>query len=354
MVADNRVERVIASLETELPNVSKIGPPPYPRRKSIDLAALGICPVDWSELWALELSREEWSIPLILPRGREGGIFGPPAVGKSLLTLDVAAAKATGRSVLGTEPQEPMEVVYIDAEMNQSDLQERLADLGYGPGDDLSHLHYYQLQMFPSLDTIKGGNILMTIIERDKPETVILDTMTALVEGEESSADTYRAFHRNTARRIKSAGVSLLRIDHQGKNANRGQRGSSAKGDEADVIWQLTNDGAQLVLKNTKRRIPYVPTNVVIVRETNPVLRHVAVPTATIAETVELANLLDELGVPIDVTAAAALQALKEAGQGRRKQVVQAAHKLRRERSAPVPGTTIAASCISTSEPTDE
>jgi KaiC/GvpD/RAD55 family RecA-like ATPase len=327
---------------------------PRQQRRPADFDAAGIAPIDWPVLWALDPPGEEWAIPQILPRGRECAIFGSAGVGKSLVMLDVASAKATGRSALGEPPTDPVSVVYIDAEMTAGDLQERLADLGYGPDDDLSHLHYYQLQNLPPLDTPDGGDVLEAIVARHQAELVILDTMTALTAGEESSSDTYRAFHRNTAQRIKAAGVSLLRIDHEGKDPSRGQRGSSAKGDEADVIWRLTVTDEQLVLKNTKRRVPYVALSVAITRQSEPHLRHALAPAALPAGTRDTVNLLDTLGLAVDTTTAIAMRTLRAAGHGRRKETVLAAMKLRRDRARAVPGTNCAEAGAEAPEPRAE
>ena len=356
MPVGDELDRAIAELKV-LPAVSSNGAAPDDRHRQrlpVDLDALGIVPIDWAALWALDPPGEEWSIPQVLPRGREGAIYGSAGVGKSLVAADIAAAKATGRSVLGESPTAPVSVVYIDAEMTAGDLQERLTDLGYGPGDDLSRLHYYQLQMFPPLDTLEGGDVLMAIVEGYEAESVILDTMTALVEGDESSADTYRAFHRNTAQRLKAAGVSLLRIDHEGKDPSKGQRGSSAKGDEADVVWRLSTNDEQLVLTNRKRRVPYVAPTVAITRQTEPLLRHVLVPSGVPAGTLDTANLLGTLDVALDATAATAMRALKEAGHGRRKMVVLAAMRLRGDRARAVPGTNIPESPPKAREPRAE
>jgi hypothetical protein len=168
---------------------------------------------------------------------------------------------------------------------------------------------------------------------------VVLDTMTAIVAGEENSADTYRDFHRHTGLPLKSEGVSLLRLDHAGKDVSRGQRGSSSKADELDVVWQLTTTGNQVVLLNKKRREPYVPDRVTLVRESSPTMRHVLATTSWPAGAIEAAELLDEFEVPLDATAAAATRVLSDANQGRRKSVVLAALKLRRERLYSVPGT---------------
>jgi RecA-family ATPase len=154
-------------------------------------------------------------------------MFAVTGLGKSLLALDIAAAMATGRSVLGLPGSVPACISYFDLEMTRADLHDRLADLGYGADSDLSRLHYYQLPDLPPLDTAEGGETLMRVVERDRPTLVIIDTMARVVEGDENSADTYRDFFRCSGIRLKAAGVSLLRLDHAGKDASRGQRGSS-------------------------------------------------------------------------------------------------------------------------------
>ena len=41
--------------------------------------------------------------------------------------------------------------------MTPDDLDERLREMGYGPGSDLSNLHYATLPSLPPLDTPEGG-----------------------------------------------------------------------------------------------------------------------------------------------------------------------------------------------------
>ena len=217
-------------------------------RDPVDLDAMGITPVIWAHFWATELSGEDYVIEPLLPRGRQAGVFSPAGLGKSLVALEVAAAKAKGRSVLGQVPQIPKSVVYLDLEMTEEDLRERLADLGYGPDDDLSNLHYFQLPALPPLDTVAGGDVLIAIVEKYVPELVIIDTMARVVEGDENSADTYRDFYRYSGCRLKAAGVALLRLDHAGKDISRGQRGSSSKADDLDLVWRLSLVEERVVL----------------------------------------------------------------------------------------------------------
>ncbi len=75
----------------------------------------------------------------------------------------------------------------------------------------------------------------------------------------------------------------------------------------------------------------WVPEKVAFGIKEDP-LRYVRVEYVWPAGTNDTAELLDKLGIPAETSANAALAALKAAGEGRRKQVVLAALKWRRER----------------------
>jgi len=337
MAVDDELDQTLAVLRS-VPPAEPDGPFGPGQRQPVDLDLAGVTPVPWPELWGIDPSGEDWCFEPILPRGRQAGVFSPAGAGKSLLLLDVAAAKSSGRPILGQAAQAPVSVVYIDQEMTREDLRERLGDLGYCEDDDLSNLHYYQLTSLPPLDTVEGGDVLMAIVERDGPEAVILDTMARVVSGDENSADTYRAFYRCSGCRLKAAGVGLLRLDHAGKDPSRGQRGSSSKADDLDIVWRLTTTEDRVVLSRTKSRVSYVPAEVPLIRETDPVLRHVLSSTRVPAGTADVIDLLDELEVATDATAAVATRTLKAAGHGRRKTIVLAALKVRRDRRFPESG----------------
>jgi hypothetical protein len=70
----------------------------------------------------------------------------------------------------------------------------------------------------------------------------------------------------------------------------------------------------------------------VLTRHEEPHLRHVVDPTAWPAGTVEVAAVLDELEVALDATVSNAQAALKAAGDARRRSVVSAALRQRRQR----------------------
>jgi RecA-family ATPase len=287
--------------------------------------------IDWDAFWSSDAAAEDWILEPIVAAGRQTAIYSTAKTGKSLLALDIAAAGATGRSVLGFAPREPISVVYVDLEMTKADLRERLVDLGYGPGDDLSRLNYYQLPAWPALDGELGGEILRSTAVEHGARLVVIDTMARAVSGRENDADTYRDFFRHTGRHLKADGVALLRLDHEGKGDGKGQRGSSAKDDDLDVVFRLTQlDVKTFKLTRTRNRIPWVPADVTIVREESPILRHVRASDFVPAGTREAILALDELEVPTDASADTALATLRRAGKGVRKSSVLAAQKARR------------------------
>jgi hypothetical protein len=293
-----------------------------------------LTPIDWPDFWRNDVAADEWLIEPIVARGRQTAVYSMAKTGKSLLALDMAASAAMGRPILGHQMKDPIDVMYVDLEMTEADLRERLIDLGYGPDDDLSRLHYFQLPELPGLDRDLGGEILVATALAKGVQVVVIDTMARAVQGGENDADTYRAFYWHTGRRLKAAGIALLRLDHQGTDSALGQRGSSAKVDDVDIVFKLTLlDAKTLKLTRTHTRVPWVPAEVTIVREESPILRHVWADDFVPAGTHDAILALDELEVPLDASAEIALATLRRAGRGQRKAVVLAALKARRKDS---------------------
>jgi KaiC/GvpD/RAD55 family RecA-like ATPase len=292
-------------------------------------------PVDWCEFWAGDETGPQWLVEPVLPAGRSVAVYAEPKSGKSLLIGELAVAVATGRPALDRGEAEPANVVYLDLEMSEDDVRERLGDMGYGAGDDLSRLHYYLLPSLPPLDTAAGGDALVAIARKHEATLVVIDTMGRAVAGEEDRADTFRGYWRHTGRALKAEGLTVVRLDHAGKDVSRGQRGSSSKGDDVDVVWRLARaDGNGVVLHREASRIPWVPERVSLVRHDEPALRHVVSPYAWPAGTAEVAHLLDSLDVDAGASIAVAAAALRAAGHAKRRDVVAAALRYRRQTQA--------------------
>jgi hypothetical protein len=226
--------------------------------------------INWDQFWNNDHTDEDWLAYPIIPNGRAISLFAPAKAGKSTVVLAIAAAIAAGKPILGLKPVQPVNVLYLDYEMTQADLYERLTELGYTPDDNLNHLHYALLPSLPPLDSIEGARAVLTLVDETDAQLVIVDTFGRAVEGDEDSADTVRAFYRHTGLTLKARGVTYLRTDHSGKDVNKGQRGSSAKNDDVDLVWKLqrtdTTTGSGITLTRTHSRISWVPESVKITR----------------------------------------------------------------------------------------
>jgi KaiC/GvpD/RAD55 family RecA-like ATPase len=225
---------------------------PDPLARARDVTGL----VDWYQLFAEEEEESEWLAEPCLARGRSHALFAAAKSGKSLLTLWVAYCLAVGRAPLQhffELPQEPVRVLYLDWEQSPNDLRERLRDFGATP-EQLSNLFYYLLPDIPALDSPEGAAALQGLIDAHKPDLVVIDTLSRAVTGEENSADTYRNYYTHAGQVLKRARVTSIRLDHAGKDEARGQRGSSGKNDDVDIVWQLSpaEGGWELIATHTR------------------------------------------------------------------------------------------------------
>jgi hypothetical protein len=285
--------------------------------------------VEWADFWKRDRSEADYLLDDVIVRGRGHAVYAPHKAGKSLFTLWACV------EILKRNPKAV--VIYLDYEMTEDDLQERLEDMGYGADSDLERLRYWLLPTLPPLNSAHGSEALLAIVGNvalafpDHHIAVVIDTTSRAVSGEENESGPYRDFYRLTGLRLKQLGVTWVRLDHEGKDPTKDQRGSSAKGDDIDVAWQVkpTDDGIALTRKLT--RISWVPERVVYSMPADP-LRYVRVGETVPAGTKECVDLLDAAGVPVDMSGNAAQAALKEAGTPKRRNVVHAAQKARKRR----------------------
>jgi len=223
--------------------------------------------INWQDFWTQDFPEEDWLIQPIIPRNQLVVIFAPGGTGKSLLALYIAAGLATGRNLFGHD-NKPISVLYMDYEMQQAQLYERLTAMGYSNKTDLSLLHYASLPPIGSLDKPEGAKQICDLARQCQAELVIIDTFSRAVEGAENDADTVRNFYRWTAINLKAERRSLLRIDHAGKDLKKGARGTSAKNDDVDLVWQMVRTGDNIKLTATKKRHTWIQDQHFVVNET--------------------------------------------------------------------------------------
>lgn len=250
-------------------------------------------PVDWETAWKGRPDGVDWLIPPILEAGTVNVLYAKPGVGKSLLALQMALMLV----------REGRTVVYVDDENRVHDVVERLQAYGAEPGE-LARLLLYSFAGLPPLDTTAGGIHLLALAATADASLVTLDTTTRMIQGRENDADTFLQLYRCSLVPLKARGITVLRLDHPGKNENLGQRGSNAKDGDADTIWRLTETapGRSYRLHREKNRTGHSPDtgDLAVDRRFAP-LRHVwAVPDRSLeTEAVgQVCGQLDRLGVP--------------------------------------------------------
>lgn len=228
--------------------------------------------LNWNNLWADE-QEEEWICEPLLAERRLVALYSAPKVGKSLLMLEMAASIANGSGMFGFPGTTPRRTLYIDFENDpRGDTKVRLIDMGYNP-DLLENLIMLSYPNMAALDSEKGAKELMAAIGAYECSIVIIDTVSRAIMGEENENDTWLKFNRFSGMAMKRAGISMIRLDHSGKDTSKGQRGGSAKSGDVDAVWRMTKDGDIITLKCEAERFPITLKEFSLKRCESP-LRH--------------------------------------------------------------------------------
>ncbi len=255
-----------------------------------------------------------WLVEDIWPLGRQVHMHAPRKSGKSLVTLWMSLCLATGRDPFSGNAITPVRIGYLDYEMTEDDLAERVEEMGFAADQLVENWKYYLLPMLPALDTMEGGQRLAQLAATDKLQAVVIDTLSRVVVGEENSNDTYIRFYKHTGQLLKGAGVALLRLDHEGHESGR-SRGASSKADDVDLVWQFRKmDGDAYEFVRKAARISWVPEKVVIHKREDPTLAFARAHGAWTAGTLEKAQELDAVGAPLDVPRRTAAEMLRDKG----------------------------------------
>src|ERR1044071_1601571 len=215
-------------------------------------------PVDWATILSGELPERQYLAGDLFEVGQQVSLIGEGKVGKSLLAIDLVRSLSTGRPFLGAPARRAVHVGYFDMENDLRTLAERAIAFGM-TAEDFVNVTYLSFPSLAPLDTPIGGEMLMEEVEKWQMKVVVLDTVSRFIEGRENDADTWLAFYRCTGVHLKANNVALVRLDHMGKDASRGGRGSSAKTQDVDHVYELLETsgkgpGKHLALKRTFTR----------------------------------------------------------------------------------------------------
>ena len=223
----------------------------------------------------------KWLLPDVVPSDSYVSLSSHAGVGKSILARALAVDASIGRSAIDpAETVEPAKVIYLDAENGEDWWRDGLDAMGAPL--DLPNLTVVPFPDLAGLDTDKGAlEFLKLIIDlaagmNGEVDLVVLDTVSRFVDGGENDADTWSQFYRRAIAPLRDQHVAVLRLDHLGKDAARGPRGSSHKLSDVDADYRLTADkpgGDDLTLTLGKRRRQHFAESMSLRRLDGP-LRH--------------------------------------------------------------------------------
>jgi hypothetical protein len=223
--------------------------------------------LNWDQFFTTDFGAIQLLPGKLMGPGQQITLVGDGKAGKSLFCQEWMWRMATGQEVLGDRPQEPVRILYLDAENGQEQVQERFLSFGAGPRA-MGQLRYASFPPVRPLDTAGGGVDLMAMVKATGAELVVIDTVSRFISGPENDADTWLNLYRHTLLPLKRDRIGSVRLDHFGKDKERGGRGSSAKTQDVDHVWELSSQGGGvLALKRTHTRTGIGPDSFTLLRQ---------------------------------------------------------------------------------------
>lgn len=197
-------------------------------------------PLDWDNLLSNGVPPADFMPGKFMEKGQQIALVGDGKSGKSLLIFDWCVKVANGLPFLNDVTCEPLRVLYLDKENSQLDLIRRTYSFGATADDLRAKVIYLSFPPFKPLDSMDGAKQVLALVKKYRPHVVILDTVSRFVEGKENESETWLTLYRMIHQRLKGAGISCIRLDHFGKDSDKGSRGSSAKSQDIDHVFELS------------------------------------------------------------------------------------------------------------------
>jgi AAA domain len=178
-------------------------------------------------------------------------IIGETGIGKTLLSLDMAAAMAAGSYFIGWDGHRKVRVMYLDGEMPAETFKDRIGLIAKQYGGNIE-LYGYNRDVLgpddlPPLNTAPGKEWLLREIETVRPDVIFFDSIMCLLVGSMGEEESWAPV-KLLMREITSRRIAQFWLHHTGHDATRGF-GTKTREWELDTIILLSriSDSADCV-----------------------------------------------------------------------------------------------------------
>ena len=213
---------------------------PAVRLRDPQPSRLMLQPLGYNDFLDLDVPQREMLLKPILPERSLAMLYAPRGIGKTLLSLSIGLAVASGSPLLRWSAPRPKRVLYVDGEMPLVSLQERIRAISVGlgakiPNDGFRILAADHTENGISLGS-EDGQIAMEPLLHDI-DLLILDNLSTLcTTGSESASEAWVPM-QNWLIGLRRKGVAVLLVHHAGTNGR--QRGTSRREDALDTVIAL-------------------------------------------------------------------------------------------------------------------
>jgi len=209
------------------------------RKKQLSSAKVFPVPADYTAFRSIQFPEREsyFGNGIIDPKSKII-ISGPAKLGKTIFALNIALSLATGKSFLNIPVRRKVRVLYLQAEVNEARIQERLRYMEQHT--DIPENGYFVCH------TIKGFKVLNEIhfsqleswLEKGNFDVVFFDPLTRFHNQEENSAKEMNVVLDRFDELIEKFSVSVVAVHHHRKTRDYEKHGTQqVRGSTVIVDW---------------------------------------------------------------------------------------------------------------------
>jgi hypothetical protein len=191
---------------------------------------MALAPVIWLEdfMSTAVPAQREWIKGGFLPKGGKTIIASWAKAGKSWATLQLIKDVCYGNKVFGhptLEVEGEPRILYIDQEVGQNAVHDRIKTHVFKNCNSIPPRRFASVSREPALmlDSFQGMRAMRQYLDQVQPNILILDPLSKIMQGDDSSNVDVRAFFRNIDELLneyKQLDLSVVITHHNGKPPN--------------------------------------------------------------------------------------------------------------------------------------